>query len=417
LIRKDPIQDRSFELMTKIHKVKKIARFILDTRLWKPSHARLIYRHYIDGERSSQVTNERHIVAALDWLRRAQDFTGTGGVAGRYLLDRGWTDPYPETSGYIVPTLLEAEKRFNDHSFRERTKKIIDFLYSVQMDNGAFPGGEYNSAYKSFPIVFNTGQIMIGLISWYELTGEAAALRSLKRGADWLVAVQEDDGSWEKYTYGTIKTAYHTRVAWPLALYGKLYSDKKSIDTANKFIDWTLKNSNYETGWVSGMDFIKENHIAQKSVTHTLAYTYRGLLEYALLFDRKDILGIVFRASEGIINQFEKSGFISGVLDSRWQNVEKYTCLTGNCQLAIIWLKLSEIFNDKRFFDAADKILNIVKLHQNLNSIDPGIKGGICGSVPIWGDYIRNGYPNWGAKFFIDALMLLERLKSGMYHG
>jgi hypothetical protein len=39
-------------------------------------------------------------------------------------------------------------------------------------------------------------------------------------------------------------------------------------------------------------------------------------------------------------------------------------------------------------------------------SDDPGIVGGIGGSFPLSGAYIRLGLPGWATKFFLDALML-----------
>ena len=46
---------------------------------------------------------------------------------------------------------------------------------------------------------------------------------------------------------------------------------------------------------------------------------------------------------------------------------------------------------------------------QDLAHADPGVRGALKGSHPINGDYMTWRYPNWAAKFFMDALML-ERL-------
>jgi len=43
---------------------------------------------------------------------------------------------------------------------------------------------------------------------------------------------------------------------------------------------------------------------------------------------------------------------------------------------------------------------------QNLLTKNPGIRGGIKGSDPIWSEYGRFTYLNWAAKFFADSLML-----------
>ena len=354
--------------------------------------------------------DEQHIIAAVDWLKRAQDSTGNNGVAGRYLLDRGWTESYPETSGYIIPTLVDVGERFDDPDCHTRCKRIADFLYSVQMDGGGFPGGEYNKAYKLQPSVFNTGQIIIGLLSWYATSGETAALDSASKAARWLIEVQEEDGSWERFTYGTIKTSYHSRVAWPLIMYGKLVEDKDSLRAAARFIEWTLNHTNPDTGWVSRMDFRDEYHKAERSNTHTLAYTYRGMLEYAMITDRQEVIDLVNIAAENMIAKFERNDYLSGILDSKWNNVADFVCLTANCQLAIILLKLYQLNNNERFLKSARRLLGFVKSCHILRSSNGGIKGGVSGSVPIWGGYIRLGYPNWAAKFLIDALMLLNRV-------
>jgi hypothetical protein len=33
-----------------------------------------------------------------------------------------------------------------------------------------------------------------------------------------------------------------------------------------------------------------------------------------------------------------------------------------------------------------------------------------CPSGPLFGEYMRAGYPNWATKYFLDALLLQERL-------
>ncbi|MDB5492269.1 MAG: hypothetical protein JWO78_2118, partial [Micavibrio sp.] len=42
--------------------------------------------------------------------------------------------------------------------------------------------------------------------------------------------------------------------------------------------------------------------------------------------------------------------------------------------------------------------------HQIISK-DPNIHGGLTGSIPVTGNYLRMALPNWGMKFFIDALL------------
>jgi len=47
---------------------------------------------------------EAHVRSAVAWLGAAQRASGGGGFAHSYHLLRGWERPYPETTGYILPT-------------------------------------------------------------------------------------------------------------------------------------------------------------------------------------------------------------------------------------------------------------------------------------------------------------------------
>ena len=42
---------------------------------------------------------------------------------------------------------------------------------------------------------------------------------------------------------------------------------------------------------------------------------------------------------------------------------------------------------------------------QDLDTDNHDVCGGIKGSHPVWGAYSPFTYPNWAAKFFIDALL------------
>ncbi len=58
--------------------------------------------------RDTDVPIDRAITEALAWIGRAQDNSSSadGGVARHYCLVTGWGASYPETTGYIVPTLI-----------------------------------------------------------------------------------------------------------------------------------------------------------------------------------------------------------------------------------------------------------------------------------------------------------------------
>jgi hypothetical protein len=75
-------------------------------------------------------------------------------------------------------------------------------------------------------------------------------------------------------------------------------------------------------------------------------------------------------------------------------------------------MSLAELEPDARLNEAAERAVTLVGAAQSLRERAPGIHGGIPGSDPVWGRYVRFALPNWAAKFYIDAL--LARRTRGM---
>jgi hypothetical protein len=99
--------------------------------------------------------SERVLHALMGWLCEAQDRSASadGGVARSYDLLRGWETSYPETTGYIVPTLLDYARRFGRDDHRERARRMCDWLVAIQMADGGFQGGRIDSV-PAVPVTF-----------------------------------------------------------------------------------------------------------------------------------------------------------------------------------------------------------------------------------------------------------------------
>ena len=65
-----------------------------------------VYRD-LRGKETTPRADAAHLDAAVEWLYRAQDATDSDGCAATYNLVLGWEPAYPETTGYIVPTLYD----------------------------------------------------------------------------------------------------------------------------------------------------------------------------------------------------------------------------------------------------------------------------------------------------------------------
>jgi colanic acid/amylovoran biosynthesis glycosyltransferase len=111
------------------------------------------------------------------------------------------------------------------------------------------------------------------------------------------------------------------------------------------------------------------------------------------------------------LSKVQADGFLSGRFDADWEPQASWNCLTGSCQIAYVWVRLSKITGQKKYFEAAQKLLGFVKRTQRCRtSTDDPIRGGIKGSHPVWGGYDPFRYPNWAAKFYVDALLETDRV-------
>src|SRR5688500_14591169 len=157
--------------------------------------------------------------AGFDWLGAAQDNSRTkdGGVARHFSLVSGWGSSYPETTGYIIPTMFDGAVRLNDPALRERARRMLDWLVSIQLPEGGFVGGSVDAP-RRVPVTFNTGQILIGLARGATDLG-TAYYEPMRRAADWLVNTQDADGAWRKHATPFAapgEKVYETHVAWGL---------------------------------------------------------------------------------------------------------------------------------------------------------------------------------------------------------
>ncbi len=344
---------------------------------------------------------QSHLQAAIRWLKLAHDNSPDDGVSWGYSLKGGWRHSYRETSGYIADTFFDLAKYTQDEDAFQRAVSICKWLVEMQNDDGSISDLRYGSE----GIVFDTGQVLQGLIRAYEETQDFCFLKASTAAGDWLVRVADETGRWTRNTHLGVPHVYNTRVAWLLLKLHTLSPDPERERIARANLDWAL--SQQKNGWFEQCAFKP----GIPPFTHNIAYAIRGLLEAGyLLNDNKYIDGAIASAT-AMMQHLRSDGFIPGQIDAKGKPHGNYCCLTGNCQMAIIWLKLFQQIGEQQYYQSAKSSLQYVMSCQDIRTPDPNIQGGIKGSQPIWGEYTRLSYPNWAAKFFIDGLLLLLRLQ------
>lgn len=354
-------------------------------------------------------SSEEHIHAAISWLLEAHKQTGQAGIASVYRLDtQVWGNAYRETTGYIIPSLLAYAERFNKPDVEAEALQMARWEVTEQQQDGAY--GEPQPDGTLSKKVFNTGQVLLGLCVLARRTGDQTFQSAATRSGNWLLSHQRVDGTWDTYTTKGPRT-YHAEVAWPLLELFCITNDERYLLAAEKQLTWVLaqqtKNGWYQTTSLSHPD---------KPWTHLIAYTIRGLLESSELLPKDHPLKAVclnsaVRACEAIYTRYMEQRtssfpYLPGTLDPEWRSVDRYSCLTGNAQIAIIWLKLARILQKPEWAIRADLLLQDVMSIQVMNSHHPELYGGVPGSFPIDGYYVSYGLINWSVKFLLDGLLL-----------
>jgi hypothetical protein len=346
---------------------------------------------------------ERAVEEAVNWLSRAQDssLSQDGGVARHFSLLTGWSASYPETTGYIIPSILAYAQRRQNHALRERAKTMLDWLVSLQRPDGSFQGGLVDSK-PVVPVAFNTGQILLGLASGVREFGDAYR-PAMCRAADWLVEVQHEDGSWRTHSSPFAAPgpkAYHTHVAWGLLEAARMEEKKPYSHAALANVYWAL-GLQRENGWFDRCCLSDDS----RPLTHTLGYALRGAIEGYRFTKDATLLEACQKTGDGLLRAVRSDGFLPGRLRSDWRGTVSWACLTGTLQVAHCWLLLFQDTGEMRYRHAACAANRYARRTMNLDG-PPEIRGGIKGSFPVDGEYGRYEYLNWAAKFFIDSNLL-----------
>ncbi|HKV71085.1 MAG TPA: hypothetical protein VJN62_07525 [Gemmatimonadales bacterium] len=356
--------------------------------------------------------HEPHLQAALQWLCRAQDVTGTPGIARGYSLirheqfgTRGWQPAYPETTGYIIPTLFLAARHLGWSGLAVRAIQAAHWEIEVQLPNGAVQGGVIGE--PPTPAIFNTGQVILGwLAAHHETRGDEFAVAT-RRAAEYLVSTLDEDGAWRRGNSmfaDRRATNYNARTAWALAEAGAALAEPRFTEGARRALQ-RIARQQHENGWFPACCLTDPT----EPLIHTVAYAIRGLLEGGRVLGDQSLIDAAAVAARRIAERVDARGTLPGRFTATWAPAAKWRCLTGEAQMANIWMRLEAITGEREWHRTVPAVLRAVKATQSRNAGDPGIRGGIKGSCPMTGWYGRFEVLNWATKFFADALMRDER--------
>lgn len=360
----------------------------------------LLAQHDVLGP--AQLADRMALRAVIDHLCRCQDH-GTDAGFGSYHLVHGHGPSYPETTGYIIPTFLTAAEVLDMPTLGHRALQAADWLLSIQRADGGWQGGRVGEERAS--VVFNTAQVLRGMLAAHAFSGHRAYLDAAVRAGDWMVRVQERDGSWAHHNFLGSSRVYDSYVDAPLLHLHALTGTSAYREAARLNLEWVLGRQ-ASNGWFADADnTIKHN---DRPITHTIAYTLDGLLECHAFTQDDRYLKAAERAALVLRDRFLEHGTLNGRYDARWRGSES-TITTGCAQLAIVWSRLQAITHEPDYDSAAKRMVDLLKQVQHTSSSGPSAaQGGVTGSFPLWGRYEKFAYPNWAQKYLADALLCRE---------
>lgn len=352
----------------------------------------------------------QHLHRTIGWIQRAQDAHPSGGVSWGYRLRTpirsglsvGWERPYPETTGYIIETMLRYAEASGDPVCRARARRMAEWEIDVQLADGGTQGG-MAGARPVAGSTFVTGQVLFGFLAAYAAFGDSRYLDAAWRAGNFLLSCLDSSGRFVRgYSHFCAPgpKAYEARTGWALALLGRATGDQGFLDAARRMAVYALA-CRRPNGWFHEND-LNDNGAP---LTHTIGYALEGLWGIGEVLGERSYRIAVLESLDRIRSLIRDDGFLAGRWTAEWQPAVNWSCLTGSAQLAGVFLRAHREHDLVAFRDAARALLGFVTFTQEMAGSDPVLEGGIAGSFPLAGGYGSWCLLNWAAKFYADSVM------------
>jgi uncharacterized protein YyaL (SSP411 family) len=149
-----------------------------------------------------------------------------------------------------------------------------------------------------------------------------------------------------------------------------------------KNLEWALSQQG-EDGWFCCAAFEPKDD----PLTHTLGYTIEGLLEAGKMLDEPRWIEAARLAADAMRGWQSREGWLRGTYGPGWRPGAKWSCLTGEAQMALVWMQFYGLTGDGEYLAAANRAILRVKKAQPRTARMAEARGGVSGSSPIYGEY------------------------------
>ncbi len=342
-------------------------------------------------------TLEHALDKNLNWIKLSFQVNNNLGSSAHQTISGKWSISYPETTGYLVPTLLSASLYKDDEELSQLAHRQLIYFKSINSIDGGF----YSNNQKNKKLFFDNSQIQFGLIALYKLNNDQIK-NTLIDNYNWLLEQIEPDKPIINNSYKTdYIPSYFSRSCWALLETEQVLNidhSHKTYSLLDLVKNKKNKNHSFKSWSFDGRD---------RAFSHSIIYAFRGLLESAIILKDQTLidqtLDSVKYINQEIVPKFKNQ--LWGSYDQKWKPDTSYICSVGNAQFCLLLLLSYKITDDPSY------LKNIVALARPLissqNNILNSQKGALPSSIPIWGKYQRFNYTNWTQKFYTDLLLSL----------
>lgn len=371
----------------------------------------------------SASSHEQHLQWAIDWWQNSHIALEGKGFPTKFnvLHSFGLGPSYPETTGYTLNTLLTLLRNrpfdFDEAVVTSMLRNSFNWLAEIQFDNGAWTGGHAALHNYGRPSIFNTGQILLGMVdcleSFQSRTVPMEAFEdidleqlanSCRKAAHFLRDEMEHSGAFAT-THDFIgkPLTYYCRSMYGALRVGIVLKDDELLKAIRPHYNWVLSQQE-NNGWINDWGFEPD-----WAVMHRISYTLRGMVEAAICYQDDRYFNLV-KTGVDFLLQIDKKGFrYPGLIPSYVSREGKFRneiCLTGLSQLAIVLAKLPDEHRKEGYNDLFTQIVDQTKCFQTRGFKNPLMNGALPGSYPLNGKYKSYDLLEWATKFFADSILL-----------
>ncbi|MEW5936516.1 MAG: hypothetical protein AB1665_01675 [Candidatus Thermoplasmatota archaeon] len=342
---------------------------------------------------------------ACDWffhsgIQNSEGFL-TGSVNAWYRKEsRHYSFAHSEVTGYAITTCA-----YLGEDYLERAISGAEWLIKSAGNSGAFMCRYANGVFERHLCTFDNGIILNALVNLFRLTKKERYLRAAEKCAEWLLTMQNDDGSMHARQdcatseilrgnrWSAEPGSFHSKVAIGLLNIARALGNDEYEEKARKLCTWALKRQQPDGRFIT-------DSATGGTYLHAHCYSIEGILAIGTLVHEDKYVRAALRGIEWMKNAILETGGLSMEWNRSFSTEEHVDSIAQAFRLFLL---------TDRGEDMREQLLKHLCEFQQVDG-EKREKGGF--HYTITGECARRDLSAHGTLFAIQALKLAMDMKS-----